>query len=168
MRRGRRSCFLVFTRSQAKNRRTEHYFLSGRSWRCGGFFVVGRWCFIMAPGTRRTVSGPGYWWIPETVPLSSRKNAKGGEQGTQLACGSNKCPLSSNAFSRAPRGSQPPKSGASVPEASSTLCTGMTGGCFCPGGTKRRGSLWKSKKYLEFFKRHCYGENLYVKTLFEK
>ena len=23
-------------------------------------------------------------------------------------------------------------------------------------------------KYLEFFKRHCYGENLYVKTLFEK
>ena len=41
-------------------------------------------------------------------------------------------------------------------------------GCFCPGGTKRRGSLWKSKKYLEFFKRHCYGENLYVKTLFEK
>ena len=83
--RGRRSCFLVFTRSQAKNRRTEHDFLSGRSWRCGGFFVVGRWCFIMAPGTRRTVSGPGYWWIPETVPLSSRKNAKGGEQGTQLA-----------------------------------------------------------------------------------
>ena len=85
MRRGRRSCFLVFTRSQAKNRRTEHDFLSGRSWRCGGFFVVGRWCFIMAPGTRRTVSGPGYWWIPETVPLSSRKNAKGGGPRTQLA-----------------------------------------------------------------------------------
>ena len=105
MRRGRRSCFLVFKRSQAKNRRTEHDFLSGRSWRCGGFFVVGRWCFIMAPGTRRTVSGPGYWWIPETIPLSSRKNAKGGEQGTQLACGSNKCPLFSNAFSREPRGS---------------------------------------------------------------
>ena len=41
-------------------------------------------------------------------------------------------------------------------------------GCFCLGGTKRRGSLWKSKKYLEFFKRYCYGENLYVKTLFEK
>lgn len=99
MRRGRRSCFLVFTRSQAKNRRTEHDFLLGRSWRCGGFFVVGRWCFIMAPGTRRTVSGPGYWF-PETVPLSSRKNAKGGEQGTQLACGLNKCPLFSNAFSR--------------------------------------------------------------------
>lgn len=75
MRRGRCSCFLVFTRSQAKNRRTEHDFLLGRSWRCGGFFVVGRWCFIMAPGTRRTVSGPGYWWIPETVPLSSRENA---------------------------------------------------------------------------------------------
>lgn len=26
-----------------------------------------------------------------------------------------------------------------------------------------RGSLWKSKKYLEFFERYCYGENLYVK-----
>ena len=166
--RGRRSCFSVFTRSQAKIRRTEHDFLLGRSWRCGGFFCFMGCCVIVAPGTRRTVSCPGCWWIPGAVPLSSRKNAKGGEQGTQLACGSNKCPLSSNAFSRAPRGSQPPKSGASVPEASSTLCTGMTGGCFCPVGTKRRGSLWKSKKYLEFFKRHCYGENLYVKTLFEK
>lgn len=41
-------------------------------------------------------------------------------------------------------------------------------GCFCPGGTKRRGSLRKSKKYLEFFERYCYGENLYVKILFEK
>lgn len=39
------------------------------------------------------------------VPLSLRMAAKGGEQGTQLACGSNKCPLSSNAFSREPRGS---------------------------------------------------------------
>ena len=112
-------------------------------------------------------SGADTWGIFGAVPLSTRKNAKSGEQGTQLACGSNKCPLSSNAFSRAPRGSQPPKSGASVPEASSTLCTGMTGGCFCPVGTKRRGSLWKSKKYLEFFKRYCYGENLYVKILFE-
>lgn len=113
-------------------------------------------------------SGAEAWGIFGAVPLSTRKNAKSGEQGTQLACGSNKCPLSSNAFSRAPRGSQPPKSGASVPEASSTLCTGMTGGCFCPVGTKRRGSLWKSKKYLEFFERYCYGENLYVKILFEK
>lgn len=60
-------------------------------------------------------------------------------------------------------------SGATVPEASTPLCTGMPGWTvFCPVGTKRRGSLWKSKKYLEFFKRHCYGENLYVKTLFEK
>ena len=24
------------------------------------------------------------------------------------------------------------------------------------------------KKYLEFFERYCYGENLYVKILFEK
>ena len=44
------------------------------------------------------------------VSLSTRKNAKGGEQGTQLACGSNKCPLSSNAFSRELRGNQLPKS----------------------------------------------------------
>jgi len=151
MRRGRRSCFLVFTRSQAKNRRTEHDFLSGRSWRCGGFFVVGRWCFIMAPGTRRTVSGPGYWWIPETVPLSSRKNAKGGEQGTQLACGSNKCPLSSNAFSRAPRGSQPPKSGATVPEASPPLCTGMPGlAVFVPEGQKGAGVCGRVKNIWNF------------------
>ena len=98
--RGRRSCFSVFTRSQAKIRRTEHDFLLGRSWRCGGFFCFMGCCVIVAPGTRRTVSCPGCWWIPETVPLSSRKNAKGGEQGTQLACGSNKCPLFSNAFSR--------------------------------------------------------------------
>ena len=109
MRRGRRSCFLVFTRSQAKNRRTEHDFLSGRSWRCGGFFCFMGCCVIVAPGTRRTVSCPGCWWIPGAVPLSSRKNAKGGEQGTQLACGSNKCPLFSNAFSRKPRGSHAPE-----------------------------------------------------------
>ena len=44
------------------------------------------------------------------VPLSSWKNAKGGEQVTQLACGSNKCHLSSNAFSHELRGSQLPKS----------------------------------------------------------
>ena len=98
----------MFTRSQAKNRRTEHDFLLGRSWRCGGFFCFMGCCVIVAPGTRRTVSCPGCWWIPGAVPLSSRKNAKGGEQGTQLACGSNKCPLSSNAFSCEPRGSQAP------------------------------------------------------------
>ena len=39
------------------------------------------------------------------VPLGLQETAKGGEQGTQLACGSNKCPLFSNAFSREPRGS---------------------------------------------------------------
>ena len=44
------------------------------------------------------------------VPLSLQKNAKGGEQGAQLACGSNKCPLPSNAFSCEPRGSQLPPS----------------------------------------------------------
>ena len=36
------------------------------------------------------------------------------------------------------------------------------------GVTGVRGSLWKSKKYLEFFERYCYGANLYVKILFEK
>ena len=87
---------------------------------------MGIWCFIMAPGTRRTVSGPGYWWIPETVPLSSRKNAKGGEQGTQLACGSNKCPLFSNAFSREPRGSH--ASGIRHPCPETVLRWGMDGG----------------------------------------
>ena len=71
----------MFTRSQAKNRRTEHDFLLGRSWRCGGFFCFMGCCVIVAPGTRRTVSCPGCWWIPGAVPLSSRKNAKGGEQG---------------------------------------------------------------------------------------
>ena len=107
--------------------------------------------------------------ISQAVPLSLRKNAKGGGQSAQLAFGSDKCRLSSNAFSRAPRGSQPPKSGATVPDASPPAVPWHAWvGCFCPGGTKRRGSLWKSKKYLEFFKRHCYGENLYVKTLFEK
>ena len=49
---------------------------------------------MVALGARRTVSGLGCWWIPGAVPLSTRKNAKGGEQGTQLACGSNKCPVS--------------------------------------------------------------------------
>ena len=42
------------------------------------------------------------------VPLSPQKNAKGGERGTQLACGSNKCPLPSNTFSWGLRGSQLP------------------------------------------------------------
>ncbi len=69
------------------------------------FFCFMGCCVIVAPGAHRTVSGRGCEWISGAVPLSPRKNAKGGEQGTQLACGSNKCPLSSNAFSREPRGS---------------------------------------------------------------
>ena len=43
--------------------------------------------------------------ISRAVPLSSRKNAKGGGQSAQLACGSNKCRLATNAFSRELRGS---------------------------------------------------------------
>ena len=50
------------------------------------------------------------------VPLSPHKNVKGGEQVTQLACGSDKCHLSSNAFSCEPRGSQLPSPRRSVPE----------------------------------------------------
>ena len=46
--------------------------------------------------------------ISQAVPLSSRKNAKGGGQSAQLAFGSDKCRLSSNAFSCEPRGSQAP------------------------------------------------------------
>ena len=42
------------------------------------------------------------------VPLGLQENAKGGEQGTQLADRSNKCPLFSNAFFCEPRGSQAP------------------------------------------------------------
>ena len=42
--------------------------------------------------------------ISQAVPLSSRKNAKGGGQSAQLAFGSNKCRLSPNAFSRELRG----------------------------------------------------------------
>lgn len=75
-------------------------------------------------------SGADAWGIFGAVPLSTRKNAKSGEQGTQLACGSNKCPLSSNAFSRAPRGSQPPKSGATVPEASPRCALACLGWLF--------------------------------------
>ena len=46
--------------------------------------------------------------ISQAVPLSLRKNAKGGGQSAQLAFGSDKCRLSSNAFSCEPRGSQAP------------------------------------------------------------
>lgn len=96
-------------------------------------------------------SGADAWGIFGAVPLSTRKNAKSGEQGTQLACGSNKCPLSSNAFSRAPRGSQPPKSGATVPEASPPLCTGMPGlAVFVPEGQKGVGVCGRVKNIWNF------------------
>ena len=42
--------------------------------------------------------------ISQAVPLSLRKNAKGGGQSAQLAFGSDKCRLSPNAFSRERRG----------------------------------------------------------------
>ena len=42
--------------------------------------------------------------ISQAVPLSSRKNAKGGGQTAQLAFGSDKCRLSTNAFSHELRG----------------------------------------------------------------
>ena len=80
---------------------------------------------MVALGARRTVSGLGCWWIPGAVPLSTRKNAKGGEQGTQLACGSDKCPLSSNAFSRKLRGSHAPEIRHPCPE--TVLRWGMEG-----------------------------------------
>ena len=54
-------------------------------------------------------SGTGTSRIPGRVPLSSQKNAKGGGQAAQLACGSDKCRLSSNAFSCELRGSQLPE-----------------------------------------------------------
>ena len=47
--------------------------------------------------------------ISGTVPLSLQKNSKGGEKVTQLACGSNKCHFSSNAFSCALRGNHAPE-----------------------------------------------------------
>ena len=56
--------------------------------------------------------------------LKMQKNAKGGEQGAQLACGSNKCPLPYNAFSCEPRGSQLPPSRRHAPGGSSTLGVG--------------------------------------------
>ena len=62
------------------------------------------------------------------VPLSLQKNAKGGEQGAQLACGSNKCPLPSNAFSCEPRGSHLPPSRRPAPGGSSTLGVGRSWG----------------------------------------
>ena len=42
--------------------------------------------------------------ISQAVPLSLRKNAKGGGQSAQLAFGSDKCRLSTNAFSHELRG----------------------------------------------------------------
>ena len=42
--------------------------------------------------------------ISQGVPLSLRKNAKGGGQSAQLAFGSDKCRLSTNAFSHELRG----------------------------------------------------------------
>ena len=42
--------------------------------------------------------------IAQAVPLSLRKNAKGGGQSAQLAFGSDKCRLSTNAFSHELRG----------------------------------------------------------------
>ena len=42
--------------------------------------------------------------ISRAVPLSLRKNAKGGGQSAQLAFGSDKCRLSTNAFSHELRG----------------------------------------------------------------
>ena len=42
--------------------------------------------------------------IYRAVPLSLRKNAKGGGQSAQLAFGSDKCRLSTNAFSHELRG----------------------------------------------------------------
>ena len=47
--------------------------------------------------------------ISGTVPLSLQKNAKGGEKVTQLACGSNKCHVSSNEFSCALRVNHAPE-----------------------------------------------------------
>lgn len=141
----------MFTRSQAKTAVPNMISFRGDRGGAAVFFCFMGCCVIVAPGTRRTVSCPGCWWIPGAVPLSSRKNAKGGEQGTQLACGSNKCPLSSNAFSRAPRGSQPPKSGATVPEASPPLCTGMPGlAVFVPEGQKGAGVCGRVKNIWNF------------------
>lgn len=42
--------------------------------------------------------------ISQAVPLSLRKNAKGGDQTAQLVFGSDKCRLSTNAFSHELRG----------------------------------------------------------------
>lgn len=42
--------------------------------------------------------------ISQAIPLSLRKNAKGGGQSAQLAFGSDKCRLSTNAFSHELRG----------------------------------------------------------------
>ena len=75
-------------------------------------------------------TGADAWGIFGAVPLSTRKNAKSGEQGTQLACGSNKCPLSSNAFSRAPRGSQPQNQARPCPKPHPRCVLACLGGLF--------------------------------------
>ena len=75
-------------------------------------------------------SGAGALRILGAVPLSTRKNAKGGEQGAQLACGSNKCPLSSNAFSRASRGSQPKNQARPCPKPHPRCALACLGGLF--------------------------------------
>ena len=65
------------------------------------------------------------------VPLSLQKNAKGGEQEAQLACGSNKCPLPSNAFSCEPRGNQLPPSRRPAPGGVPALGVGGSWGLIC-------------------------------------
>ena len=63
--------------------------------------------------------------ISQAVPLSLWKNAKGGGQSAQLAFGSDKCRLSSNAFSRKPRGSHAPK--INRPNLKAGLCCVLAG-----------------------------------------
>lgn len=53
--------------------------------------------------------------ISQAVPLSLRKNAKGGGQSAQLAFGSNKCRLSPNAFLPRAKRKPCPENNASEP-----------------------------------------------------
>lgn len=76
--------------------------MKGSRWGCPLFFVGAT---VLAKVRRRSASSPRRWGISRAVPLSSRKNAKGGGQSAQLAFGSNKCRLVTNAFSRELRGS---------------------------------------------------------------
>ena len=80
--------------------------------------------------------------ISQAVPLSLRKNAKGGGQSAQLAFGSDKCRLSTNAFSHELRGNHARKIMRLSLEADRQLGGGAKLHNRPPAGHSARGRRW--------------------------